>query len=223
MKAVFFDFDGTLTYKGTNIWKKIWQRCGYSIDAKSYYAKLFRSFMSSKISHQDWCNLTCEEFKKAKFDYKTLVELAQDIKLINGLEKTLKTLKNEGYNLYIISGNISAVIDVVLGDKRKYFDEIKANNLQFDKKGRLQSIQGTNYDFEGKAKFILEFKEATNSSAKDLFFVGNGTNDEWAHLSGCNTICINPEGADAGNNTKWHKCIENVDNLEEVLKIILPR
>ena len=222
MKAVFFDFDGTLTYKSHNIWKSIWKNCGYDTDSTSYFASLFKKFMSKEITHQQWCDLTCDEFKKANFNFKALIGLARQIKLVEGLEETLKHLKENGYHLFIISGNIVSVIKEVLGDKQKYFDGIMANNLYFDNSGKIDYIKGTNYDFEGKAKFITEFKIATNSSAKELYFVGNGNNDEWAHLSGCNTICINPEETDFQNNTKWHKVIENVDNLTEILKFVLP-
>ena len=149
-----------------------------------------------------------------------LDNLADNIKTINGLDATLKTLKANGYSLYIISGNIKQVIEKVLGDKVQYFDTINANKMQFDKYGKVVYIEGTNYDFEGKARFIEEFKEKTNSSAKDLIFVGNGDNDEWAHLSGCKTICINPDNTDFSNKTKWHICQPNVTNLTQILPFL---
>ena len=223
MKAVFFDFDGTLTYKSHNIWKAIWKKCGYGTDANSYFAQLFRDFMANKITHQEWCDLTFDEFKKANFDEESLVELAKDIRLIDGVGETLKTLKANGYHLFVVSGNIVSVIDAVLGDKKQYFDGIMANEMFFEETGVIGRIKGTNYDFEGKAKFISEFRERYDVPAKNLYFVGNGNNDEWAHLSGCNTICINPEETDSQNNTKWHKCVGDVDNLTNILGFILPK
>ena len=41
MKAVFFDFDGTLTHKSKNIWQKIWSRLGYDLGEGSLYRKLY--------------------------------------------------------------------------------------------------------------------------------------------------------------------------------------
>lgn len=221
MKAVFFDFDGTLTCKGKNIWRTIWEECGYDISSSSYYASLLRKFLSKKMTHQEWCDLTCEKFRQANFDYETLMKLAKTIKLIDGVEETLKQLKENEFRLYVVSGNIISVINEALGKTSRLFDGIMANDLQFDKFGKLKHIKGTNYDFEGKARFINEFKAATNSPAKDLFFVGNGGNDEWAHLSGCNTICINPDETDFSNNTKWHKVIDNSSNLTDILKYIM--
>lgn len=218
MKAVFFDFDGTLTYKSPNIWRKIWNACGYDTSKDSYYAKLYRMFISKQITHQEWCDLTCAEFKKANFKQSLLSDLSSDIKLIEGLEETLEALKSSGYSLHVVSGNIVPVIQVVLGENVKYFDSINANNVYFDENGTINYIKGTNYDFEGKAKFINEFKTLTNSDSGDLTFVGNSSNDEWAHQSGCRTICINPDETDSENTTKWHICKENVINLTEILQ-----
>ena len=220
MKAVFFDFDGTLTYKSKRIWKEIWQMLGYEIVKNSYYAKLYNDFMDNQITHQEWCDLTCEALIEKGMNLDILNQLVKDIKLINGATETFEDLKKRGYSLHIISGNIIDVIEKVLGENVKYFDTINANDFSFDNKNNLTYIKGTNYDFEGKAKFINEFKEKTGAKAEDLYFIGNGNNDEWAHLSGCNTICINPDRAETDNKTKWHKTIENVENLTDILPLI---
>lgn len=217
MKAVFFDFDGTLTYKSPNIWKEIWKSCGYDTSKESYFAQLFKRFMRNEISHQQWCDLTCAEFIKAGFNKNILNQLADNIVTIDGFEETLLNLKQKNVSLYIVSGNLVPVIKRVLGQNVKYFDSIKGNEMLFDENGRLTYIKGTNYDFEGKARFINEYKEKTGISANELIFVGNGDNDEWAHLAGCKTICINPDNTDSADSTKWHKVIENVTNLTQLL------
>lgn len=220
-KAVFFDFDGTLTYKSKNIWKSIWQALGYDIDKNSYYSQLYIDFMSNKITHQEWCDLTCEAFKNKDMDINVLSSLVDNIKLIDGVAEVLKALKEQGYSLHIVSGNIIDVIEKVLGDNVKYFDSINANDFYFDNQHKLTYIKGTNYDFEGKASFINLYKEATATPAKNLYFIGNGGNDEWAYLSGCHTICINPEDAEVSNKSKWHITIDNVNDLRDILPYII--
>lgn len=220
-KSVFFDFDGTLTYKSPNIWKAIWKKCGYDTGKGSYFSQLYVRFLTHEISHQEWCDLTCEKFIEAKFTENDLFEIADSMNTIDGLTHTLETLKSCGYSLHIISGSIDSVIKHVLGDNAKYFDSISANSMQFDNNGYLTYIQGTNYDFEGKATFINEYKEKTGVPAENLTFVGNGDNDEWAHLSGCKTICINPENTDNTNTTMWHKSISDVTNISKLLPLII--
>lgn len=68
MKAVIFDFDGTLTEKKGNLWKRIWQSLGYDIGSDSYYVSLFKRFMSGNITHKQWCEFTLEAFKEKGFN-----------------------------------------------------------------------------------------------------------------------------------------------------------
>ena len=220
MKAVFFDFDGTLTYRSPNIWKKIWEYCGYEIDKSSYFARLYSDFINNRITHQQWCDLTCEMFIYSGIKREHIESISKKLTPISGLTETLQSLKDDGYSLHIVSGSIDSVIRSVLGDNVKYFDSINSNSFVYDKDGYLTYIQGTNYDFEGKARFITEYKEQTNTPSKDLIFVGNGDNDEWAHLSGCKTICINPENTDSSNTNKWHKSLDNVSNLTDILPLL---
>ncbi len=220
MKAVFFDFDGTMTYKSPNIWKSIWSELGYDIHIGSEYRRQLDAFLNGDITYQEWCNETLACYIAKEMDLNTLNKVSKDIKLIKGATETFKILKEKGYSLHIISGNIVDVIEKVLDDNVKYFDSINANDFIFDNDGRLTYIKGTKYDCEGKAKFIEEYLQQTNASPNELYFVGNGFNDEWAHLSGCNTICINPEETEHTNSTKWHKVLDGVTNLQDILPYI---
>ncbi len=217
MKAIMFDFDGTLTIKSPNIWKAIWGNLGYETGKGSYFSMLFIMFLTKDITHQKWCDLTCEKFMEKGLHKDLVKSITKQIRLNDGATETFKTLKEMGYSLHIISGNFKSVIKEVLGENAKYFDSINANEFEYDKNGYVVGIKGTNYDFEGKAHFITEFKEKNNMPAKDICFVGNGDNDEWAHLSGCRTLCVNPENTDITNKTKWHHAIENVTNLTQIL------
>lgn len=217
MKTIFFDFDGTLTIKSPNIWKAIWERLGYDTGKESYFRQLYGKFMDGTITHQEWCDLTCQAFAKRGMNKQILKELASNIKLLPEVRETFQILKENGFEIFILSGNIVEVIEDVLRGDTKYIDAIMANVFVFDKDGMLEKIVGTNYDFEGKAKFIEEYKQKTYSDPNDLYFVGNGDNDEWAHLSGCHTICINPDGTDVNDNQKWHKNLGEVKSLSDIL------
>ena len=220
MKAVFFDFDGTLTHRRANVWKSIWQMFDYDISEGSYYRKLFNDFLAGRISHQKWCDLTCQAFKDKGMNIDVLNQIASKVTLLNGAKETFETLKQNGFDLFVVSGNITDVIEKVLGENVRYFDAIRANDMFFDEEDKLTFIKGTDYDFEGKAKFILEYKERTKCKADDLYFVGNGANDKWAHLAGCHTICINPENADEDDKNKWHETLLEVDDLRQILPLL---
>ena len=48
MKAVFFDFDGTLTYTGPNIWQEIWVELGFSLGKGSEHQTQLEEFLTLK-------------------------------------------------------------------------------------------------------------------------------------------------------------------------------
>ena len=219
MKAVIFDFDGTLTEKKGNLWKKIWQSLGYDIGPDSYYVSLFRRFMSGNITHKQWCKLTLEAFKEKGFNKKKLDNLADEIALMQGTSELIEHLYSKGIEIHIVSGNIASVIEKVLGENKKYITCIKANEFLFDNDGNITEIVGTKYDHEGKTTYIKEHREKKGYSAQDILFIGNSMNDEWVYKSGARTLCVNPDETQSENSEIWHKVVYT-DNLLDLEKEI---
>ncbi|MBQ8468782.1 MAG: HAD-IB family phosphatase [Clostridia bacterium] len=221
MKAVFFDFDGTLTLTSLNFWKKMWLALGYDIKEGSYYKNLFHSAMSGKLTHQQWVDKCCAKFQDGGLTKDMLIDLAKTIDMIDGVEETMKELKKRGFRLFIVSGNVRQVIDENLGDLTNYFDGIYANDFVFNDDGSLNHIVGTKYDNEGKARLIKLMSEITESPISNFWFVGNGGNDEWVYTTGCKTLLINPYDTKQHDNTSvWHKQLKKVTNLTQILSVI---
>lgn len=216
MKAIVFDFDGTLTKKNQNIWRMLWEKCGYSTDKNSLYAKLYKMHViDKKITRQQWFDYTCKAFKEKGLTMKDIIEASRQIELIGGFEETIDKLFDKGYSLHIVSGCLSETIDFVIGIRTILFDNIETNRCIFDDDMKLQRFVPTDFDYEGKAKY-LELLKQQGYKPEDIIFVGNSDNDEWAHSAGCHTICINPENADENNNQKWNKVYKNVTHLSQI-------
>ena len=219
MKVVIFDFDGTLSIKRTNLWKSIWVELGYDIGVGSYYRELFKQFMEGKITHPQWCDLTCQAFQKGGLNKKIFDKLVANTSLIDGDEELIKKLHSSGIEMHIVSGNIVDAIKRVLGENAKYITAINANNLVFNQDGTLDKIVGTKYDFEGKATYIKELCNKKGYKKEDILFVGNSMNDEWVYQSGAKTLCVNPDDTQSDNVNIWNKTIYT-DNLIEIEKEI---
>jgi len=223
-KAIIFDFEGTLTKKNQNIWKMLWEICGYETDKSSLYSKLYVGFVvNKKITREECFNLTCEAFKNKNLSYSQLYSVSKSIELTDRAKELILKLYNSGYKLFIVSGSIIDTIELVLGDYVKYFEAIEANKCVFDSNGKLQKLILTDYDYEGKAKFIELLKEQ-GYTKDNIVFIGNGYNDEWAYKTGCLTICFKPIDDDINNLNKRQSDIykkqdsHNPKNLYNVCK-----
>ena len=222
MKFAIFDFDGTLTAKGENVWRKIWQKCGYETGKGSLYANLYLGFMSGNFSHQEWCDKTCEAFMHSRLNRSEVKSVANSVSLVSGASEALKTLKDGGFSLHIVSGGVKEVIESVLGENVSLFDSINANSFEYDQSGKLVHIEETKFDYEGKANYIKNLMQEYGASASDICFIGNGSNDEYVSKSGCKTICINPEeDVRHSDSDIWSTCVENSSSLMDIVSLVL--
>ena len=220
MKTIIFDFDGTLNKQNQNIWKLLWSELGYKTDKTSLYSKLYVEHVIKKtITRKQWFNLTALAFKKKGMSIETLNHVSSKIELIDGAKDFVKSLFKAGFSLHIVSGCITQTIENVLGDLTKYFTHIESNTAVFDESGKLKEFVATPFDFAGKAEYVKNLMIKTNSNASEVVFVGNGDNDEWVHLAGCKTICINADNTNSNNKTIWNEKIDNLKSLDELSNV----
>ena len=214
-EAVVFDFDGTLTTTAGNAkttWESIWTLLGYNIDD---CINLHIKFSHKEISHEEWCLLTEEKFKERRLHRDQLMSLVYNIKLIPGIEDVFKELDRKNIKVYIVSGSIKCIIRKSLGNLYQYVSGgVDANVFNFDEK------IGTAYDFEGKAARISKIVEELKITPKQILFVGNSHNDEWAYSSGARTLAINPKDTNMFNKDIWNDCIYHCESLIEIMKYI---
>jgi len=219
-KVVVFDFDGTLTHqnRGITTWGMLWEELGYPI---SECGKYHKKFSSNEITHKEWCDITKEKFVEKGISPNTLVDVANKIKLLDGVEETFKCLYEKGVDIYILSGSIEKIIKLVLSDSFEYIKQISANDLKF-KGNDLLEIRGTKYDFEGKSDFIEEKIEELGIKPNEVMFVGNSFNDKHAHLSGAETLCINPYLVNPYTKVWTYHEEDGVTDLTKLKKYFLP-
>ncbi|WBT38595.1 SIR2 family protein [Hyphomicrobium sp. DMF-1] len=217
--AVIFDFGGTLTQSQglKSTWERIWDSVGYKINDAGV---LHADFTAGRITHQNWCDQTCEQLRKRSFSRHHLKQIAENIKTIPGMEQTFEILSNRGIPIYITSGSIRQIIVEKLGISLRYVHEIKANEMHFDEKGIIKMIWGTSFDFEGKARYIGRVCAERRCEPMDVLFVGNNLNDQWAARSGARTLCINPGETNYTDTNIWTYSLKEVRDLQEVLSFI---
>lgn len=224
MKAVVFDFDGTLTYQTPSAWSEIWSDFGQSKANNYSYDKIMKLVEMGTLSYEIWCYLVCIAFRAKGIKKEKLNEVADRVNLIPNWREVFQQLKKDGCEIYIVSGGIKEVVERALGDDVSLVNGIFCNELIFDKNDNLKKIIPTKYDLAGKADFVERLKKEKNWEAKDICFVGNSFNDEWVWTTGCKTICVNPEkSASIDDKRKWNKVFHNLDDLLLIMPEIFNR
>ena len=219
MKAVIFDFDGTLTKsrKGSNCWYEVWKY----LDDLKYDDYLYGMYKHKEINDQQWFDLIVKRYIEKGVKRQYLTEIANTIEVIDGAQQTLKILHDNGVKVFILSGGIRQIIEDILEREqiREYITAIESYDLLFDKEGNLTGFQRPkSHNPENKNECVDLIKREYRLAKDDVLFVGNGANDEKVYLSGVDTLCINPDDADITNQTVWHHSIENCENLSQILE-----
>lgn len=219
IQAVFFDFDGTLTKPGLPLatWEYIWLCLGYNLEVAR---NLHRMFDKREINYVTRCKLIEEKFKEKKLNINILSDVIEKIDIIDGCKETFIDLRNRNIKIYIVSGSILFIIQRVLKDLYQYVDEVKANDFKFSPDGFLTDIIATKYDFSGKPNFINKIALKMKISTGDILFVGNSYNDKYVHRSGARTLLINPKNTDPSNFRIWNDCIQDCNNLMQILDFL---
>ena len=223
-KAVVFDFGGTLSRSTDphSTWERMWLSVGYTVNDAG---QLLRLFASRRISHQEWCDRTCERLRERGFSKQHLMSIMSGIAPVDGLQTTMEALHGSKVSLYVVSGSVKEIIVNVLGRAFTLLTEVKANEISFDENGIINEIRGHPFDFEGKATFLKRVIDELRCDPLEVLFVGNSLNDTWASQSGARTLCVNPSNVDFTNTAVWNDCIQDMRDLNEILPFAkrLPR
>jgi HAD superfamily phosphoserine phosphatase-like hydrolase len=219
IKAVVFDFDGTLTnrHEDKTTWERIWSSLGYDLNDCAFY---HTQFSKGVISHEKWCDITCQKFRDRNLSEQQLLGISETISLIPGTTDVLRKLREKNIRLFILSGSIKAIIRNTLGELYDLFEEVKANDLIFGEDATLREIIGTKYDFKGKADFLRQVMKDYRLSPLEVLFIGNSCNDVWASESGARTLCVNPHFTDHTNIKHWSYAIRKMADLNEIMKYL---
>jgi len=222
-KALVLDFDGTITNSDSSktTWEALWVLLGYDVEeCRKYHAQ----FVKKEITHSEWCRITQNKFVANGLNKSHLIQVAGEITLMKGVRETFQYCRNLDISIYIVSGSINYIVGKVLDKlcEQINIERIEANKFLFHENDDLKEIVGTKYDFENKATFINEVAKELGIPTRQILFVGNSDNDEYAHISGARTLCINPipGKTDHTNKTIWHNAIEKCDNFEMIKEYI---
>lgn len=181
-KLIAFDVDGTLIANPLSVFISIFNN---SHIPKKELKKLVRDFMFKKIDYDEAFYQGICLLKKSKLTKKQLLESMSGLRLNEGVNETLKKLKDSNYRLAIISASFNIALEKLIPDYLSIFSYIFINEILFDEHGNVKEGQVTKHNFEGKALALKEIAEKENIKLSECVFIGDASNDvEVAKVAG---------------------------------------
>jgi phosphoserine phosphatase len=99
------------------------------------------------------------------------------IRMMPGALETIEALRKKGYKLAIISGTISIILEYLMPDYEKKFDDVYLSRIYFDKSGHISEVIATQFDMKMKAEALRQITKRENLKLSECVFIGDHNND----------------------------------------------
>lgn len=214
LRAVVFDFAGTLTRPGEipadNTWLMLWRQLGFDRD-------IFDGFSDEDATNRRQCvRQMLKAFQNANLSRREIIACASSIHLMDGAKEMIQDLSGRGVHICIVSRSERLLIKTVMGDLMEYVDDLQCNELLFNEAGFASDLVLTDFDFDGKARYVLRLAADLHASTSDIVFFGNSANDSSVHNTGARCICLNPSNTYGGDMRHWDDSINPCEDLREI-------
>ncbi len=216
-KLVCFDIDGTLVDNIEYSWELFHNY--FEID-KNRRIKARDMYYSGQMSYLEWANHDIGMWIEKKATKQQFFDALKKnkVQLMNGVMDTISILKKAGMKLAIISGSLDIIMDYLMPEYRKIFDDVFFSQLIFDEKEVLKKAIVTEYDMMNKADALKLIAEREGLDLSECVFVGDHHNDvKIAEITGL-AIAFDCKSDDLRNVADVEI---KVKDMREILKHIL--
>ncbi|KXS38671.1 phosphoserine phosphatase SerB [Modicisalibacter tunisiensis] len=166
-RLICFDMDSTLIQ--TEVIDELARRHGVGDEVAAVTERAMRGELDFQQSFR-------ERMAKLKgLDESVLAEIAENLPLMDGLERLMAHLKRLGYRTVILSGGFTYFARHL--QKRLGFDEIHANELVIENGKVTGEVREPIVDADRKAALLAEIAEREGLRLEQTIAVGDGAND----------------------------------------------
>ena len=209
MKIICFDVNGTLVEESP------WDAFNLKGEAKENFKKVFNDFYENKIGVDFlWKEVVSVLKKDGKGSKEYILNSSNPLKhLKEGAEDLIKYLKEKGYKIYLISCSIDIYLEKLC--RVLLIDEFYAGTHFSFNGDDLITIESDCTENNFKERKLKELAEKEKIDPKEIFFVGDGSNDIGAFKLTGKGIAIDSNVAEL-NDIAWRK----IKRLEEIKNIL---
>ena len=181
-----FDMDGVLTTNRSS-WRIIHETLG--TDNRINY----EFYLNGKISYREFMLRDINDWLKAKPDIteEFILSIVRKIELRDGLIYFMNRLKHFGFRTAIVSGGLYMLAQLI--NEQISFDEIMANQLLFDKSGRLLRDGNIMVVPTEKGRNVRALQNKYSIPRERTVAIGDTKNDFSMFTESYYSILLNPE------------------------------
>lgn len=166
-RMIVFDMDSTLIQ--AEVIDELAELCGVGPEVK----EITHRAMNGEIDFDESLKLRVSKLKGLKVD--RMQDVLENLPLTPGVEEFIKTIKNLGYKVALISGGFTFFADAL--KKKLGLDYSFANELEI-KDGELTGfVTGTIVNANQKAILVKLIAQQENISLEQVVAIGDGAND----------------------------------------------
>lgn len=186
IKLVFFDMDGVLTVEKSS-WFYVNNKLG--INNRENYMK----YMKGELPYSDFfrCDLKAWMVKYPGIKGNYIKSMLNEIKLVKGLGKTMKYLKDKNIISVIVSGGISWLSDRIASDYG--INEAYANKIYCDDNGCIIPDGDIQVDPSNKDYIMGKIMSKYGVSPEECIAVGDSESDYSMYRAVHNFIAFNSD------------------------------
>jgi HAD superfamily phosphoserine phosphatase-like hydrolase len=214
-RVIAFDLDGTLIRGIKFSWTLVWQSLGYPDDV---HKGGMRRYLHGEWTYQQWCEWAVSMFRLRGLTRARFKEIVKPATLTKNLEPALKSLRENGFVIVLISGGLDTILYEFIPNADSLFDDIFINRLRFDGTGLVEGVEATAFDFEGKAQALQKVCDERGFTTEQAVFVGDGFND--AHVAAKVGLSIAYPPRDYETEAVSHVLIAEDDLLKVVEEVL---
>ncbi len=167
-KLVIFDLDGTLTQE-RSVWEYIHKQSGRWFGFAEEYQK---KFLAGEISYDRFCELDAEVWKGMKVE--ALSKIVQSVSFHPGIDELIRTLKQKGLKLAMVSSGLSLLSDWV--HERYGFDYSVSNDLLHEN-GTLTGKVRIQVYYDKKAVWVKKILKQFRVKPEEMIAIGDSRGD----------------------------------------------
>jgi len=181
-KLVCFDVDGTLVDNVVYSWELFHNFFAVDMEKRERAKK---KYYNGEIDYLQWALHDMGMWMEKGATKEDFFKAMKNLKLMKGAMETIIELKKNSIKLAIISGSLDIILEKVMPNYKKIFDDVFLSSLIFDKKNILIDAEVTQYDMIKKAEALKLIAKRENIDLKETVHIGDHHNDvEIAKIAG---------------------------------------